>query len=107
MPKFMRINREDVAEQQYAKSLPACRSLGSRLDCLSQKTGHEAPNSCGPSHELGIRRLCREVAGDRGDGSAPRIHRKSAVCLVSSILQLKHARFEERHNEPLTQQETL
>ena len=25
----------------------ACRSRGSRLDCLSQKTGHEAPNICG------------------------------------------------------------
>src|SRR5262249_6277512 len=31
----------------YIKSLPAYRSRGSRLDCLSEKTGHEAPNSCG------------------------------------------------------------
>jgi hypothetical protein len=57
----------------------------------------------GPSHGLGISRLCREVAGGRGVGSYPRIHRKSAVYLVRAILQLKHARFEERHNEPLTQ----
>jgi hypothetical protein len=59
----------------------------------------------GPSQEPGIRRLCREAPGDRGDGSDHRIHRKSAVYLVSATLQLKHARFEERHNEPLTQQE--
>jgi len=61
----------------------------------------------GPSHELGIRRLCREAPGDRGDGSDPRIHRKSAVYLVSATLQLRRARHEERHNEPLTQPEML
>ena len=63
--------------------------------------------SVGPSQEAGIRRLCREVAGDRGDGSDHRIRRKSAVYLVSATLQLKHARFEERRNEPLTQLEML
>lgn len=59
----------------------------------------------GPSRELGIRRLCREARGARGDGSDTRIHWKSAVYLVCATLQLKRGRFEERHNEPLTQQE--
>src|SRR5215813_7680317 len=31
----------------YIKSLSACRSRRSRLDCLSQMAGHEAPKICG------------------------------------------------------------